>query len=88
MGWGVLFAYLADFIAVDKNFGTAGATTGTTCGCKLDVYTTVLFWPFFPFLLSHADELTDCPSRPLTPILTQLVYPRLMTTFCVVINFD
>ena len=28
MGWGVLFAYLADFIAVDKNFGTEGATTG------------------------------------------------------------
>ena len=35
MGWGVLFAYLADFIAVDKNFGTAGATTGTMCDCRL-----------------------------------------------------
>eukprot|EP00750_Incisomonas_marina_P026308 INCI5896.1.p1 GENE.INCI5896.1~~INCI5896.1.p1 ORF type:complete len:482 (+),score=87.19 INCI5896.1:694-2139(+) len=30
MGWGVLFAYLADFIAVDKNFGTAGATTAVS----------------------------------------------------------
>ena len=30
MGWGVLFAYLTDFIAVDKAFGTPGATTGET----------------------------------------------------------
>ena len=30
MGWGVLFAYLTDFIAVDKNFGTVGATTAVS----------------------------------------------------------